>query len=645
MKTAPNQNRKLIFGLIIVAIFGAMVPYTEWLYNVKQSRDLGEAAIGQVDTGSFMLKLALLGGARGIAANVLWTRAEELKREQDWDQMKATVDLITKLQPHFLSVWTFQGWNLAYNVSVEWDAPEDKYEWIKKGIQFLQDGVRKNRKSPDLIWNTAWTYYHKIGFSDESIILRRLFRDDSDEPFKTYIDSAGVQVVRHDNFQLADGWFRRSVKMVDAGEAVMGKGEQTALEYVDPSPQHKGKPNDISFRSMPAHSVTRYAIDLEKMSMKGIPATFGEVAKNAWAQALNDWVEFGKHTWESHNEVVRDGKKVHEPIQIDDETNPKKKATLTENQQYWTNRWADQMNYRYWKDRALAEMTDEGVKARQHFYDGTIAYKTANFAKAVDEFRAGLMIWDKLLKSHHDYRNDDINKKDTGLVVRRYLKAILQLGENEPKDTPFRDLIVGGDKDITFDPFDATEMLGPAALGQRTPRRVGRSTDAQPWPAGAALKGTTMSSDAQRIIRVGHSPDSDDAFMFYALTQERLDTGGLRFVHQLEDIETLNHRALEGELEVSAVSIHAYAYLADRYALLGSGSSMGDRYGPTLITRKPATLGDLRDRTIAVPGKLTTAVLDALQLCLGKDVLEVVLSIASSTRSSRRLPRDGWRPA
>ncbi|MDT9121899.1 hypothetical protein RSW84_31065, partial [Escherichia coli] len=75
---------------------------------------------------SFMLKLALLGGARGIAANVLWTRAEELKREQDWDRMKATVDLITKLQPHFLSVWTFQGWNLAYNVSVEWDAPEDK---------------------------------------------------------------------------------------------------------------------------------------------------------------------------------------------------------------------------------------------------------------------------------------------------------------------------------------------------------------------------------------------------------------------------------------------------------------------------------------------------------------------------------------
>src|SRR3954454_25277234 len=102
-----------------------------------------------------------------------------------------------------------------------------------------------------------------------------------------------------------------------------------------------------------------------------------------------------------------------------------------------------------------------------------------------------------------------------------------------------------------------------------------------------------MSEDAERIIRVGHSPDSDDAFMFYALTHDRLNAGGLRFVHQLQDIETLNRRALSGELEVSAVSIHAYAYLADRYALLASGSSMGLRYGPTLQPLEPAKLDDL----------------------------------------------------
>ncbi|HEX8199219.1 MAG TPA: MqnA/MqnD/SBP family protein [Isosphaeraceae bacterium] len=133
-----------------------------------------------------------------------------------------------------------------------------------------------------------------------------------------------------------------------------------------------------------------------------------------------------------------------------------------------------------------------------------------------------------------------------------------------------------------------------------------------------------MTTATTRTIRVGHSPDSDDAFMFYALTHGKLDTGGLDFVHQLEDIETLNRRALDGELEVSAVSIHAFAHLAERYALLASGCSMGDRYGPTLIAREPMTLDDLKGRTIAIPGKLTTAYL-ALQLCLGKDVpVEVV---------------------
>jgi 1,4-dihydroxy-6-naphthoate synthase len=112
-----------------------------------------------------------------------------------------------------------------------------------------------------------------------------------------------------------------------------------------------------------------------------------------------------------------------------------------------------------------------------------------------------------------------------------------------------------------------------------------------------------------RTIRVAHSPDSDDAFMFYALANDRLDTGNLRFEHELSDIESLNRRALTGELEVSAVSIHAYAYLADRYALLASGSSMGNRYGPRLVAREPFAREDLKGRKVAVPGEWTTAFL------------------------------------
>lgn len=112
-----------------------------------------------------------------------------------------------------------------------------------------------------------------------------------------------------------------------------------------------------------------------------------------------------------------------------------------------------------------------------------------------------------------------------------------------------------------------------------------------------------------RVIHLAHSPDSDDAFMFYALAAGKIDTEGLIYVHELQDIESLNQRARRAELEVTAVSIHAYAYLTDRYALLPHGASVGDRYGPRLVATRPLTRGDLGGRRIAIPGALTTAYL------------------------------------
>ena len=124
---------------------------------------------------------------------------------------------------------------------------------------------------------------------------------------------------------------------------------------------------------------------------------------------------------------------------------------------------------------------------------------------------------------------------------------------------------------------------------------------------------TTSEGTAVRTLHVAHSPDSDDAFMFYALARNLIDTGELRFEHELQDIQTLNERAMRGELEISAVSIHAYAYITDRYLLLPHGASMGERYGPRLVARKPMTDEELRGARIAVPGLLTSAYL-ALKL-------------------------------
>jgi 1,4-dihydroxy-6-naphthoate synthase len=131
-------------------------------------------------------------------------------------------------------------------------------------------------------------------------------------------------------------------------------------------------------------------------------------------------------------------------------------------------------------------------------------------------------------------------------------------------------------------------------------------------------------SSEKQLIRVGHSPDPDDAFMFYALAKDKIDTGNYQFVHELVDIETLNRRAFEAELELTAVSIHAYAYLSDAYALCACGASMGDQYGPMVVAREPGSLEQLKEKTIAIPGTLTSAYL-ALRLCLQTDFKYVVV--------------------
>jgi 1,4-dihydroxy-6-naphthoate synthase len=121
-----------------------------------------------------------------------------------------------------------------------------------------------------------------------------------------------------------------------------------------------------------------------------------------------------------------------------------------------------------------------------------------------------------------------------------------------------------------------------------------------------------VTATAPRVIHLAHSPDADDAFMFWAMAAGRIDTGGRRYEHELADIESLNRRALAGELEVTAVSIHAYAHLGSRYALLAHGASIGDRYGPRIVARSPAPAGPqsaLAGRLVAVPGELTTAFL------------------------------------
>ncbi|HEV2704652.1 MAG TPA: MqnA/MqnD/SBP family protein [Pyrinomonadaceae bacterium] len=125
----------------------------------------------------------------------------------------------------------------------------------------------------------------------------------------------------------------------------------------------------------------------------------------------------------------------------------------------------------------------------------------------------------------------------------------------------------------------------------------------------------TTTAAQTRTITVAHSPDSDDAFMFYALATDKLDTGHLRFEHVLEDIQTLNEKAMRGVYDVTAISFHAYAYISERYALLPHGASIGDNYGPILVAREPHKVEDIARLKVAVPGTLTSAFLALRILC------------------------------
>jgi hypothetical protein len=136
------------------------------------------------------------------------------------------------------------------------------------------------------------------------------------------------------------------------------------------------------------------------------------------------------------------------------------------------------MNYRYWKERCEAEMTTGGVLARQLFYEGTVAYKTGDFPKAADKFKEGLQRWKTVLNDFPAYRDDDLNRKDTGLIVKRYVRVLKQLGTPVPAEFPFKETLIQAQSDTTVDPFDTIEMIGP--VGEAVPQTSGAAGATSP---------------------------------------------------------------------------------------------------------------------------------------------------------------------
>ncbi|MCI0360134.1 MAG: hypothetical protein L0211_16775 [Planctomycetaceae bacterium] len=254
------------------------------LSQLRVQYDLSQAELGEIDPASETMKLATL-GLRGVATNILWLYAIHHKKVEDWDKLELTVQQIIRLQPNFLEVWDFQAHNLSYNVSVEFDDYRMRYQWVKKGIDFLILGTHYNRQEPGLLNQVGWFTGQKMGRSDEQKQFRRMFRTDKDlhelfrrngvevdqeqaiSPYRSL--ETGREERRPDNWLVARLWFNRAVDAVTSSNRPI-RGKSPLLFY-------SGGPMSL---------------------INGSAATqkdgyFGELSQISWQRAADDWRAYG----------------------------------------------------------------------------------------------------------------------------------------------------------------------------------------------------------------------------------------------------------------------------------------------------------------------------------------------------------------
>ncbi len=223
---------------------------------------LSQTQLGEIDPTSETIKLATL-GLRGVAALLLWEKADDYKMKENWAKYEATLNQIAVVQPHFLSVWIHLAWNLSYNVSVEFDNYRDRYHWVIEGIKYLQKGIENNNNDPRLLWETGWTVSQKIGRADEHKQFRKLFKEDDE------FHGSRPKALR-DNWLVGKKFYDDCItENHRTGKGVKGKGP-------------------LIFNSSPAMCLMNYAEAIEE------EGTFGQVAKLAWERASKAWHDFGQ---------------------------------------------------------------------------------------------------------------------------------------------------------------------------------------------------------------------------------------------------------------------------------------------------------------------------------------------------------------
>jgi hypothetical protein len=496
------------------------------LAQMRERHQLSQATLGEIDPASETIKLATL-GMRGVAANILWEKAHEYKKREDWVGFKATLEQIARLQPNFVSVWVYQGWNLSYNISVEFDDYRDRYYWVIKGIEYLQEGTKYNDREPRLLSEIGWTIAHKIGTADEHVQFRRLFREDDDF-------NATIPRAQRDNWLVGRKWMLDAERLVDQ-EGVPIRGKSPLL-----------------FHFHPAKFLIDYA---EAMEEEG---TFGEVAKNAWKNAADSWRQFSnrdlptqynllvrladKETFDKQSEQAQAELAKLIPPQARDELLAEKMKTLSEDERdahdipaqqrtreqrelvmlsedklkiahvelaervpedkralalklaeeatyadFVSNAIGNErdiVNYDYWLRRCQIEPQDNTLEARKMVYDADLEFLAADLVKSRQLYSDGLAKWRRVLDEY------PILLKDPSLVdelvesIEHYRSVLHQLDEGFPQPFILQDVLDASEK-FTGKPFSAdvrseAEAADPANREAPPPSDAPTETPAAP---------------------------------------------------------------------------------------------------------------------------------------------------------------------
>jgi hypothetical protein len=471
------------------------------LARMRSHYHLSEAQLGEIDPGSVTIRLATV-GMRGVAANILWEKATDYKMKKDWTNFGATLNQITKVQPNFINVWTNQAWNLSYNISVEFDDYRERYRWVIKGFNFLDEGIKYNKDQPRLQWEMGRMVSQKIGKADEVKQYRRLFADDTD-----YRDSLPLDIRdtcldyrgRPDNWLVGKGWYTQSVEMVDnLKTSMMGQ-------------------SPLIYRSSAPMCQMNYAEAVEK---DGI---FGEVAQKAWADASAEWHRYGSEDIPSSfkredsdepiilhlNDEEAEGEIAREKAAELDKMQPglrekmiaEKKAALPAAQRLaldtppaqrtaeqnrlvleaedairvghdevarrvsggperrdaakklakeaedhemlamYTNRYRSTVNFNYWNQHAKTEQGRDLLTARGLIYLGDRAYADGDQVDATSAYTKGLKAWRKVLDDHREYLTDQTTNEDLIDMIRRYRHVLAQDNRTLPEPFILQDVI------------------------------------------------------------------------------------------------------------------------------------------------------------------------------------------------------------